>query len=65
VEGVINLTTTDEGVLAYEIQGIKYEKLFGFIKIMLKRKAIVSAETGELLGIDEDLLTRIIDFFSV
>lgn len=65
VEGVINLVTTDEGVLAYEIQGIKYEKLFGFIKIMLKRKAIVSAETGELLGIDEDLLTRIIDFFSV
>jgi len=65
VEEMISLTTTDEGVLAYEIQGIKYEKFFGFIKVMLKRKVIVSAETGELLGIEQDLFTRILDLFSV
>ncbi len=64
VEEVIVLTTTDDGILAYEIEGIKYKKLLGFIKIMLKRKVIVSAETGELLGIEQDLLTRILDLLS-
>lgn len=65
VEGTISLITTDEGLLAYEIEGVKYEKLFGFIKVMLKRKAVVSAETGELLGIQQDFPTRILDLFSV
>ncbi len=64
VEEVVSLTTTDEGILAYEIPGIKYKKLFGLIKITLKRNVIVSAETGELLGIQQSLLTRILDLLS-
>lgn len=65
VESMVSLTSTNEGVLVYEIEGIKFKKLFGFIKVTLKRKAIVSAETGELLGIQEDLPTRILDLFSM
>jgi len=65
IESIISLTTTDEGILTYEIEGIKHEKFLSFIKVMLKRKIIVSAETGELLGIEEDLPTRILDFFSI
>jgi hypothetical protein len=63
-ESAITLTSTGDGVLAYEIDGVKYEKFFGFIKVMLKRKVIVSAETGELLGIDQDLLTKLLDLLS-
>ncbi|KPJ70894.1 hypothetical protein AMJ51_00740 [Microgenomates bacterium DG_75] len=65
VEEVVNMTTTEDGTLAYEIPGIKYKKFLGMIKIKLKRTAIVSAETGELLGIQEDLLTRLLDIFSL
>lgn len=65
IESIISLITTDEGILTYEIEGIKHERFLSFIKVMLKRKVIVSAETGELLGIEEDLPTRILDFFSV
>lgn len=65
VEEVIFLTTTDDGTLAYEIPGIKYEKFMGMIKVKLQRTAIVSAETGELLRIEQEFLTRILDFFSI
>jgi hypothetical protein len=65
VEDVVTMTTTEDGTLAYEIPGIKYVKLFGMIKIKLQRTAVVSAETGELLAIQEDLLTRLLDLLSV
>jgi hypothetical protein len=65
VEEVISLITTDDGTLAYEIPGIKYEKFMGMIKVKLQRTAIVSAETGELLRIEQEFLTRILDFFSI
>jgi hypothetical protein len=65
VEEIITLTTTNEGDLAYEIPGIKFKKLFGMIKIKLDRTVLVSAETGELLGIRQALLARILDLLSV
>jgi hypothetical protein len=65
VEEIITLTTTNEGDLAYEIPGIKFKKLFGIIKIKLNRTVLVSAETGELLGIRQALLARILDLLSV
>lgn len=64
VEEVITLTTTNEGDLAYEIPGIKFKKLLGIIKIKLDRTVLVSAETGELLGIRQTLLARILDLLS-
>lgn len=64
VEDVITLTSTQDGTLAYEIPGIKYEKLFGLFKIKFAKTAIVSAETGELLGVKEALLARILDLLS-
>jgi hypothetical protein len=63
-EFVIELTTTDDGTLAYEIDGEKTEKFLGLTEIKLKRKAVVSAETGELLGITQDFRTRLLDIFS-
>ncbi len=60
----IELTTTEDGTLAYEIPGIKFKKLLGLFDIRLKRKAIVSAETGELLRLEQDLRDRIFSLLS-
>jgi len=60
----ISLTETPDGVLAYEIPGTKTKKLFGFYKITLQRTAVVSAETGELLSIQQTTGARILDLLS-
>lgn len=64
VEDVITLTSTQDGTLAYEIPGTKYEKLFGLFKVKFGKTAIVSAETGELLAVREALMARILDLLS-
>lgn len=61
----IKLVLTDDGVLAYEINGIKIKRFLGIFKINLNRVVFVSAETGELLVIQQNLLTRILDTLSV
>jgi len=60
----IKLILTDEGVLAYEINGIKIKRFLGIFKVKLNRLVFVSAETGELLFIQQNLLTRILDTLS-
>ncbi|MGD8744500.1 MAG: hypothetical protein PVJ52_02810, partial [Candidatus Woesebacteria bacterium] len=64
IEKVVNLTTTDDGTLSYEIEGIKDEKLLGFFRVRLRRTAIVSAETGELLRIRQTFGTKVLDALS-
>lgn len=64
LEDVIKLSTTREGVLAYEIPGIKQEKLLGFLNVNISKTALVSAETGELLGVRQNLLSQILDLVS-
>jgi len=60
----IVLTEQEDGSLTYEIPGTKTEKLLGFYKVTLKRTAIVSAETGELLSIQQSPTDRILDILS-
>jgi len=60
----IRLVLTDDGVLAYEINGIKIKKFLGIFKIKLNRVVFVSAETGELLFIKQNFLTRVLDTLS-
>lgn len=64
-EAEIELTQTSDGTIAYEIPGIKKKKLFGLFDVTLDRVAIVSAETGELLGTRESLLQRVINLLSL
>lgn len=64
VEDMINLVETEEGTLAYEIEGVKTEKLFGMFKVKLQRTAVVSAETGELLRIEQSFGTQLLDLLS-
>lgn len=65
VEEGILLTTSPSGVLVYEIQGVKHEKLLSLFRVGLKRVVVVSAETGELLEIRQNFPTKVLDFFSL
>lgn len=60
----IQLVLTDDGILAYEIEGSKLEKLLGLFEVELDRIVVVSAETGELIEIDQNFLTRLLDLVS-
>lgn len=64
VEAFLNMVATEDGTLAYEIEGFKEKKLFNMFRINLARTAVVSAETGELLSIEQDFITRILDMLS-
>ncbi len=48
----------------YEILGIRDFRLLGFIPISLPVTAVVSAETGDLVNVDQPLTTTIVDLLS-
>lgn len=50
--------------IAYEIKGKKKLKLFGLIPVETDTTGYVSAETGDVIGQDEPLITRIFDLLS-
>ncbi len=50
-----------EGVSVYEIVGVSNQRLLGLIPVGVQRTAVVSAETGELVTVEESLLNRVID----
>lgn len=64
LEEVIKLTTTREGILAYEIPGTKRSRFLGFINVEIQKTAVVSAETGELLGTQQSLISQALDLLS-
>lgn len=64
LEQIIELTTTREGVLTYEIPGTKTERLLGFIPVTINKTVVVSAETSELLEVQEPILTQLLDLVS-
>jgi hypothetical protein len=63
-EKIIELVSQEDGKLAYEIEGAKSKKLFGFYPVSLKRKVTVSAETGEVLAIDQAWTDDLLEMFS-
>lgn len=64
LEEVVKLTATKEGILAYEIPGTKRTRFLGFINIEIPKTAVVSAETGALLGTQESLISKALDLLS-
>lgn len=50
---------------AFEVQGKSIQKLFGFFPIGIDKTGIVSAETGQVLQVNQSLLSRIFDLLSV
>lgn len=61
---LINLITTREGILAYEIPGLKNERFLGFIPVDIAKTAVVSAETGEVLQVQQGILSTVLDLLS-
>ena len=52
-------------VPVYQVQGIKEHRFLGFFPVTTDVTVSVSAETGEVVDIDQSAGDRIIDFFSV
>jgi len=61
----IVLGITEDGELVYEIEGTSLEKLFGMFIVNIEKKLIVSAETGEVIEIEQNLWNSILDALSV
>lgn len=54
----------EDGESIYKVDGLKEEKILGIFKISYKTKAIVSAETGELVRIELSKFDRFLSLFS-
>ncbi len=50
-----------EGISVYEIVGLSNQRLLGLIPVAVERTAVVSAETGELVTVEESWLNRVVD----
>lgn len=50
-----------DGLLAYEIDGVREYKFLGFIPLKSKVKAFVSAENGQVIKTEQSLLGRILN----
>ena len=55
-----------QGVPVYEIAGIRHHKFLGFIPVQTQVTAVVSAETGELVGTEDvSLVEQVVSLLSV
>lgn len=53
--------TEQDGLLVYEIDGVREYKLLGFIPAKSKVKALVSAENGQVVQTKQSLLGRVLN----
>jgi hypothetical protein len=65
IEEEIELTQTEEGLLVYSIEGYKVQRFLGIFKIRIKRLVYASADTGELVGIQQSPFYTILDNLSI
>ena len=63
VESIVQLKVRNNEPV-YEIEGIKMFRLFAFIPVSQPVKAIVSAQTGDLVTKQQSFLTNVIDLLS-
>jgi uncharacterized membrane protein YkoI len=61
----VHLKTEDDGSLTYNVEGTKKEKLLGVINISVSKSLIVSAETGQILSVNQSTFSKILDFLSI
>ena len=58
------LKKNETGELVYDLAGTKKEKLFGLLSVDLAKQIEVSAETGEVVKINQTFVSRLLDLFS-
>ncbi len=60
----ISLTTDTDGNPVYNVSGVKYEKLFGIFTIAIDKTRQVSAVNGQVLGVVQSPLSKLLDVLS-
>ncbi|MFZ2206194.1 MAG: hypothetical protein WA061_04450 [Microgenomates group bacterium] len=58
------LLVSEKGSLIYRITGQKVEKFLGLLPISIQKQVLVSADTGSVIRIELNLLSRILSFFT-
>lgn len=61
----VDLKTESDGSLTYDIDGTKSEKLLGVFDVAIPKNLIVSAQTGEVLTVNQSTFSKILDFLSI
>lgn len=61
----VDLKTEQDGSMAYNIDGIKNEKLLGVFDVAVPKNLIVSAQTGQVLTVNQSAFSKILDFLSI
>lgn len=61
----VDLKTESDGRLSYNIDGTKNEKLLGVFDVAVPKNLIVSAETGQVLTVNQSTFSKILDFLSI
>lgn len=61
----VDLKTESDGSLSYDIDGTKNEKLLGVFDIAIQKNLIISAQTGQVLTVNQSTFSKILDFLSI
>ncbi len=61
----VDLKTESDGSLSYDIDGTKNEKLLGVFDVAIPKNLIVSAQTGQVLTMNQSTFSKILDFLSI
>lgn len=64
VEGQAIDLEEEDGELVYTIRGARTERLLGLFDVFVPKTAVVSAESGELVGVRQSVLSRVLDLIS-
>lgn len=63
-EPTLRLIQTQQGILAYEVNGVNHRRLLGLFPIDISTTALVSAENGELISSSTSLRNRVLGLVS-
>lgn len=58
------LKKNEAGELVYDLTGTKKEKLFGLLSVELAKQIEVSAQTGDVVKVNQTFVSRLLDLFS-
>lgn len=61
----VDLKTESDGSLSYNIDGAKNKKLLGVFDVAVPKNLIVSAQTGQVLTVNQSIFSKILDFLSI
>lgn len=61
----VDLKTESDGSVSYNINGTKNEKLLGVFDVAVPKNLIVSAQTGQVLTVNQSTFSKILDFLSI